>query len=86
MSILLGGQQRLLFSHLLPPPTTPLPPSLTLSPRSFPEMVNWFPLESNPEVLTTYSCSLGLKPSYQFADLIALEPWAFDMLPGKVRL
>lgn len=46
-------------------------------------MVNWFPLESNPEVLTTYSSSLGLKSSYVFSDLVALEDWAFAMLPGK---
>jgi ubiquitin carboxyl-terminal hydrolase L3 len=46
----------------------------------------WLPLESNPELFTQYAISLGLKPnSIVFHDLLAMEPWALDMIPKPVH-
>ena len=46
----------------------------------------WLPLESNPEVLTHYSASLGLLAhTYTFQDVLAFDAWAVDMIAAPVR-
>lgn len=42
----------------------------------------WFPLESNPEVMTKYAEELGLDTSvFQFHDVLSTEDWALEMIP-----
>lgn len=45
----------------------------------------WKPLESNPEAIQSYARSLGLSDGYTFADVVACEEWALDMLPGPAK-
>ncbi|EGR30024.1 ubiquitin carboxyl-terminal family 1 protein, putative [Ichthyophthirius multifiliis] len=43
---------------------------------------NWFPLESNPDVINPYIQNLGFDTSkYQWVDLMSTEDWAQEMLP-----
>ena len=47
----------------------------------------WFPLESNPEVMTLYAGRLGLDVSSSglwFHDLLSTEDWAREMVPKPV--
>lgn len=45
----------------------------------------WFPLESNPEVMNKYASGLGLDTSiYSFQDVLSTEDWALDMVPKPV--
>ena len=45
----------------------------------------WFPLESNPEVMTTYCARLGLDvEKVQFVDVLSTDDWALDMVPQPV--
>ena len=45
----------------------------------------WFPLESNPEVMTTYCAGLGLNvEKTQFIDVLSTDDWALDMVPKPV--
>ena len=44
----------------------------------------WFPLESNPEVMTLYAGKLGLDVSSSglwFHDVLSTEDWALEMVP-----
>jgi ubiquitin carboxyl-terminal hydrolase L3 len=45
---------------------------------------SWFPLESNPELMTTYARKLGMSANFAFHELLSIEPWAFEMLPSPV--
>ena len=46
----------------------------------------WFPLEANPEVMNKYCDGLGFNTeAFEFADILALEDWALDMVPGKTH-
>lgn len=46
---------------------------------------NWFPLESNPDVMNTYMGRLGLNTvDYRFVDVLSTEDWALDMVPKPV--
>ena len=48
---------------------------------------HWFPLESNPEVMTQYAGKLGLDTSSDglwFHDVLSTEDWAFAMVPQPV--
>lgn len=45
----------------------------------------WFPLESNPEVMTTYSISLGMSPAFQWTDVLSTDDWALEMVPQPVK-
>ncbi|CAG07309.1 unnamed protein product, partial [Tetraodon nigroviridis] len=44
----------------------------------------WLPLESNPEVITKFGISLGIKPSWQFVDVYGLDPEALSTIPKPV--
>ena len=45
----------------------------------------WFPLESNPEVMSKYVAELGLDTSvYEFHDVFSTEDWALSMVPRPV--
>lgn len=45
----------------------------------------WFPLESNPEVMTEYCARMGLDPNeYSFYDVLSTEDWALEMIPTPV--
>jgi len=45
----------------------------------------WFPLESNPEVMNTYASKLGLDTSsFSFQDVLSIEDWALEMVPQPV--
>lgn len=45
----------------------------------------WFPLESNPEVMNTYVEKMGLDVSkYSFHDVFSTEDWALEMVPRPV--
>lgn len=42
----------------------------------------WFPLESNPEVMTQYCERMGLDVSeYVFQDVLSTDEWALEMIP-----
>mmetsp|Transcript_15771 Transcript_15771/g.48091 ORF Transcript_15771/g.48091 Transcript_15771/m.48091 type:complete len:171 (-) Transcript_15771:1713-2225(-) len=45
----------------------------------------WFPLESNPEVMTTYSRRLGLSEAWSWHDVLSVDDWALEMVPGPVK-
>ncbi|XP_061648847.1 ubiquitin carboxyl-terminal hydrolase isozyme L3 isoform X2 [Phyllopteryx taeniolatus] len=44
----------------------------------------WLPLESNPEVMTKFVRSLGMKQSWQFGDVYGLDPDMLGMVPRPV--
>jgi ubiquitin carboxyl-terminal hydrolase L3 len=45
----------------------------------------WFPLESNPEIMTAYIKSLGVDTtSYVFHDVLSTDDWALEMVPSPV--
>ncbi|KAK7882373.1 hypothetical protein WMY93_028547 [Mugilogobius chulae] len=44
----------------------------------------WLPLESNPEVMTTFLNRLGMKPTWQFGDVYGLDPELLCMVPRPV--
>lgn len=45
----------------------------------------WCPLESNPEVIVKYIANLGFPvEQYTVVDVLAVEDWAFGMLPQPV--
>lgn len=44
----------------------------------------WLPLESNPEVMTKFVNSLGMKPTWQFGDVYGLDPDLLSMVPRPV--
>ena len=44
----------------------------------------WLPIESNPAVLQAYAHKLGLPEGYSFADVLATEEWALEMVPRPV--
>ena len=47
---------------------------------------NWLPIESNPEVMSTYSAKLGLPMDvWQFHDVLSDEEWALQMVPQPVK-
>jgi ubiquitin carboxyl-terminal hydrolase L3 len=46
---------------------------------------NWLPMESNPEVMTTFLRELGLNAdTYIVQDLLSVEEWAQEMLGQPV--
>ena len=46
---------------------------------------SWFPLESNPEVMTAYMEKLGMNTAqYSFCDVLSTEDWALEMVPRPV--
>lgn len=46
--------------------------------------MEWRCLEANPAVISDYVKSLGGPADVLFEDVVSLEPWAEEMLPGKV--
>ena len=43
---------------------------------------NWFPLESNPEVMNPYVAGLGFNTAeYSWVDLMSIEEWGQEMIP-----
>lgn len=44
----------------------------------------WLPLESNPEVMSKFLSSLGMKPTWQFGDVYGLDPELLSMVPRPV--
>ena len=69
---------------LLPPPARPDPIHTHTITMAAEKGKQWFPLEANPEVMNKYCDGLGFKTdAYEFADILALEDWALDMVPGK---
>jgi ubiquitin carboxyl-terminal hydrolase L3 len=45
----------------------------------------WFPLESNPAVISTYAEKLGLSTTdFTYTDVFSVEPWALSMVPRPV--
>ncbi|XP_026232540.1 ubiquitin carboxyl-terminal hydrolase isozyme L3 [Anabas testudineus] len=44
----------------------------------------WLPLESNPEVMTKFVSSLGMKSTWQFGDVYGLDPELLSMVPRPV--
>lgn len=44
----------------------------------------WLPLESNPEVMSKFLNSLGMKPTWQFGDVYGLDPELLNMVPRPV--
>lgn len=48
-------------------------------------MPQWFPLESNPELMTKYILDLGAASSLEVVEVMSIEEWAFDMVPQPVR-
>jgi ubiquitin carboxyl-terminal hydrolase L3 len=45
---------------------------------------SWAPLESNPDVVTTFAKKLGLDESLSYIDIYSTEEWALDMIPKPV--
>jgi len=41
----------------------------------------WIPLESNPEILTTYIGHLGVKSNWQFIDIWGFEEELLQFIP-----
>ena len=48
-------------------------------------MPTWFPLESNPELLSKYVTDLGAGGGLRVEEVLALEDWALDMVPQPVH-
>lgn len=45
----------------------------------------WFPLESNPAVMTDYVAKMGFPSSeFSFCDVLSTEDWALEMVPTPV--
>ncbi|XP_061142289.1 ubiquitin carboxyl-terminal hydrolase isozyme L3 [Syngnathus typhle] len=44
----------------------------------------WLPLEANPEVMTKFVSSLGMKQSWQFGDVYGLDTEMLSMVPRPV--
>ena len=45
----------------------------------------WFPLESNPDILNSYISKLGFSTKrYSFTDVYSTEQWALDLIPQPV--
>jgi ubiquitin carboxyl-terminal hydrolase L3 len=45
----------------------------------------WFPLESNPSVMTKYIQGIGVDTSViNFHDVLSTEDWALEMVPGPI--
>jgi ubiquitin carboxyl-terminal hydrolase L3 len=45
----------------------------------------WFPLESNPNVMNKYLKKLGLNTEeYSYHDVVSTEEWALQMVPQPV--
>lgn len=45
----------------------------------------WFPLESNPQVMNAYVEKMGLDTTaYSFSDVFSTEDWALEMVPKPV--
>ena len=45
----------------------------------------WFPLESNPAVMTSYITNLGVDTSsFEFHDVLSVDDWALEMIPQPV--
>ena len=44
----------------------------------------WFPLESNPDVMTMYISDLGAE-GVRVVEVLSIEDWALDMVPGPVH-
>lgn len=45
----------------------------------------WFPLESNPEVMTAYVAQLGFPTrEFRFCDVHSTDDWALEMVPTPV--
>ena len=45
---------------------------------------SWSPLESNPDVVTSFAKKLGLDESLSYIDIYSTEDWALDMIPKPV--
>ena len=45
---------------------------------------NWSPLESNPDVVTSFAKKLGIDESLSYIDIYSTEEWALDMIPKPV--
>jgi ubiquitin carboxyl-terminal hydrolase L3 len=45
---------------------------------------SWAPLESNPDVVTSFAKKLGLDESLSYIDIYSTEEWALDMIPKPV--
>lgn len=46
---------------------------------------NWFPLESNPDVMNAYVAGMGVDTSvFSFQDVLSVEDWAVEMVPTPV--
>ena len=48
------------------------------------ESTKWLPLESNPELLTSFSRKLGLPNSFEFVDVLGLDEELLRMVPSPV--
>ena len=44
----------------------------------------WLPLESNPDVFTSFARKVGLPEPWQFVDIFGLDPEMLGMIPGPV--
>lgn len=44
----------------------------------------WFPLESNPEIMSEYIYRMGVGNTVQFHDVLGTEDWALEMVPRPV--
>jgi len=44
----------------------------------------WSPLESNPDVVTSFAKKLGIDESLSYIDIYSTEEWALDMIPKPV--
>jgi ubiquitin carboxyl-terminal hydrolase L3 len=45
----------------------------------------WFPLESNPAVMTDYVAKMGFpSDAFSFCDVLSTEDWALEMVPTPV--
>eukprot|EP01048_Picozoa_sp_COSAG05_P021129 COSAG05_NODE_3794_length_1834_cov_1.688761_1_plen_262_part_00 len=44
----------------------------------------WLPLESNPEVFTSFARKVGLPEPWEFVDVFGLDPELLGMIPGAV--
>ena len=49
-------------------------------------MPTWFPLESNPELLSKYVTDLGAGGGLRVEEVLALEDWALDMVPQPASM
>ena len=48
-------------------------------------MPTWFPLESNPELMSKYIADLGASEGLRIEEVLSVEPWALEMVPGPVH-